>query len=52
MSPSLCASFSDVLGLRDGDVSDAAFTVSVGLSLDGAASEVGFGAEGSEINPE
>lgn len=51
-SPSLCGSFSGVLGLGDKEGSEGAFTVTVGPLLDGAVSEVGFGAKGSEMNAE
>lgn len=47
-SPSLCVSFSGVLGPGDREGSEGAFTVSEVPLLDGAASEVGFRAEGSE----
>lgn len=52
MSPSLRVSRSAAFGLGDSEVSGGTFTVSVGLLLKGAASEVEFGAEGSVINPE
>lgn len=47
-SPSLCVSFSGVLRPGDKEGSEGAFTFSEGPPLEGAASEVGFGAEGSE----
>lgn len=47
MSPSFGVSFSVILGQGDREGLDGTFTVSLGPPLDGAASEVGFGAEGS-----
>ncbi len=47
-SPSLCVSFSGVLGPGDREGSEGDFTVSEVPLLDGAAPEVGFGADGSE----
>lgn len=47
-SPSLCVSVSGVLGSGDREGSEGAVTVSEGPLPDGAASEVGLGADGSE----